>query len=244
MSKRILVSRRGRRLGLGLAVAAAAVVVLAACSAPPEAPPDNSLEVNRASVDRLLYDHSVAFRPGNAQPSSGEVEALLAFLGRVQARPEDDVFLVAEGGGRGELAQRRRAALANVLARRGFQPRRPPVGVRPDEGEGAGEEAGDEMLVQVVRYQVRLPDCPDWSRPTIGDFTNMPSSNFGCATATNFGLMVAEPRDLYRGRDPGYADGERAARSIERYRAGKEGEDENSGSQSTIFEFKGLEGGG
>lgn len=241
MSNHILASRRGR-LGIGLAVAA--VLVLAACAPPPEAPPDNSLEVNRASVDRLLYDHSVTFRPGNAQPANGEVEALLAFLGRVQARPEDDVFLVAEGGDRGELAQRRRAALANVLARRGFQPRRPPAAARPGQGEGAGEAAGDEVLVQVVRYQVRLPECPDWSRPTIGDFTNMPSSNFGCATATNFGLMVAEPRDLYRGRDPGYADGERAARSIERYRAGKEGEDESSESDGTVFQFKGVEGGG
>ncbi len=43
-------------------------------------------------------------------------------------------------------------------------------------------------------------------------------SNWSCATAVNFGLMLADPQDLARGRDPGRADGEAVARSIESYR--------------------------
>ena len=36
-----------------------------------------------------------------------------------------------------------------------------------------------------------------------GDYTNTLPSNFGCATQTNLGLMVANPRDLVMGRVPG-----------------------------------------
>ena len=43
-------------------------------------------------------------------------------------------------------------------------------------------------------------------------------SNWSCATAVNFGMMLADPQDLARGRDPGRADGEAMARSIENYR--------------------------
>ena len=48
------------------------------------------------------------------------------------------------------------------------------------------------------RYLVTLPPCPNWSKPAAGagDFTNTPSSNFGCAAAVNLGLMVANPADL------------------------------------------------
>ncbi len=52
-------------------------------------------------------------------------------------------------------------------------------------------------------------------------FNNTRSSNFGCATATNLGLMVADPGDIVAGRDPGLMDGEFTARSIERYRKGQ-----------------------
>ena len=44
----------------------------------------------------------------------------------------------------------------------------------------------------------------------------------GCnATATNLAHMVAEPRDLVRGRELGPADGIREAEAIVRYREGK-----------------------
>lgn len=46
-------------------------------------------------------------------------------------------------------------------------------------------------------------------------------SNWSCATAVNFGMMLADPGDLVRGRDPGPADGEAVARSIESYRKGR-----------------------
>jgi pilus biogenesis lipoprotein CpaD len=74
------------------------------------------------------------------------------------------------------------------------------------------------------RYLVTLPGCPDWSRRSGTDFANLPHSNFGCATQTNLGLMVAEPRDLLRGRTLGPADGIHQAEGVVRYREGKQPE--------------------
>ena len=45
------------------------------------------------------------------------------------------------------------------------------------------------------------------------------SSDFGCADATNLGLMVANPRDLLVGRQPGPASAEPALAAIQNYRA-------------------------
>src|SRR3546814_1263456 len=80
----------------------------------------------------------------------------------------------------------------------------------------------DRAVVYVGRYHVVLPDCPDWHKQTAADFTNTPSSNYGCATTVNFARMLADPGDLVQGRDPGPSDGERLAGTIRAYRdAGK-----------------------
>jgi pilus assembly protein CpaD len=50
--------------------------------------------------------------------------------------------------------------------------------------------------------------------------TNLPASNFGCATHRNLGLMVANPRDLLRGQEMGPTSGARAAKGVERYYRG------------------------
>ena len=55
----------------------------------------------------------------------------------------------------------------------------------------------------------------------LGGVSLQQSSNFGCANERNLGLMVANPADLLRGREPGPADGDFAAFGIQRYRADK-----------------------
>jgi pilus assembly protein CpaD len=75
----------------------------------------------------------------------------------------------------------------------------------------------NRALVSVGRYAVTLPPCPNWSQPRANDFTNALPSNFGCATATNLGLMVASPGDLTSGRQLGLASGKRAAAAVDRY---------------------------
>ncbi len=80
-----------------------------------------------------------------------------------------------------------------------------------------GEGTGDVQVV-MDRYVAIAPNCPDWTRANINDNSNAGSSNFGCATANNLMLMVADPRDLVVGRDIGPARGDTAAGSVKRYR--------------------------
>ena len=47
------------------------------------------------------------------------------------------------------------------------------------------------------------------------DFTNTLTSNCGCATATNLGLMVASPADLVSGRTLAPADGQPAVAAVQ-----------------------------
>lgn len=80
----------------------------------------------------------------------------------------------------------------------------------------------DTVAVVVERTLVTLPACPDWSgSPNFTTYSNQPMSNWSCATAVNLGMMVVDPADLRRGRQPGVAEADPAARSIQLYREGK-----------------------
>jgi len=95
--------------------------------------------------------------------------------------------------------------------------------------------------VVVERYVVTPPDCPNWTKPPYGDHSNTPASNFGCATATNLGLMVADPRDLVIGRSLGPPRGDPALYGYSRYRVGKPRKPDTTGTSGS-FSFSGFGG--
>ncbi len=64
---------------------------------------------------------------------------------------------------------------------------------------------------------VIAPVCPDWSKPSGINYGNNKSSNFGCATTTNYGTMVEDKRDLVVGKS-GKTDGATAARAVNNYK--------------------------
>ena len=78
-----------------------------------------------------------------------------------------------------------------------------------------------ELAVEVTVHLLQLPACPDWSADPAYDPRNLPLSNLGCATATDLGLMLAEPADLVAGTALAPADGVQAAEAVTRYRTGK-----------------------
>lgn len=63
-----------------------------------------------------------------------------------------------------------------------------------------GVTPGAALRVEVTRLGAHVPACPDWSRRSDEDFSNRPSSNFGCADAVNLAAQVADPADLIAGR--------------------------------------------
>ncbi len=179
-------------------------------------------EAREPRADLVQYSHDVAFAAGEARLANGQRQRLDTFLARLEAGYGDRFYVVAGRGRRGapkqaaaRLAERRRQAVMAFLELRRLR-------VLPLRIEfGIDAPVGEAVKVIVRRYVVTLPGCPDWTgRPGV-TFNNTTSSNFGCATAVNFGLMVADPGDIVAGRHPGLMDGEFVARSIERYRKGE-----------------------
>jgi hypothetical protein len=64
------------------------------------------------------------------------------------------------------------------------------------------------------------PDCTDWTASPTTNYSNARQSNIGCATVTNLGLMLEDPRDLERGASGGHVvpDASRNRVVIDNYR--------------------------
>jgi pilus assembly protein CpaD len=194
----------------------ALVLLVAGCTpevarwTPAEAPKANK-------IDFVVMAHQVHFTPGTTTLASGEAQALSDFLSTIALSYGDQVTLDAgppSVGAANALLARRVDAVSTVLHK--LHVRAQPASHRTVDGA----LARDGVIVAVGRYVVTGPNCPDHSKPESDDFTNTTESDYGCATATNLGLMVANPGDLLQGAQPGPADGEAAARGVQNYRSG------------------------
>lgn len=202
--------RRVRILGVMLALA----LMTAGCGsdATPWSPAASPKENHIALVH---LDHDVAFAQSSVQIDTAALNGLEAFLDRNEIGYGDRIYVVASGGTPNPIATRRAETIALLLRREGLEPM-----VLPS-AEWAGSPSPNAVRVLVHRFVVRTPGCPDWRKPAKADYANTVSSNFGCATAVNLGLMVADPRELVEGHPEGPADGTREAAAVKRYRDGK-----------------------
>lgn len=192
-----------------LRLAAAALLLgLGACGLPVNdytaAEADTRLAVTDAS-----HRVTVRFIRGSDRLAPGEARRLHDMIARGEIDGRDRV-LVSPSGAPG-IAERRFAALHREFLHDGIVVAAQPLADVPR----------DAALIEVGRYLVTLPRCPNWSKPAAADFTNMPLSNDGCATASNLSLMVANPADLAGGRPLSPGDGKPAAAAVERYLADK-----------------------
>ena len=71
------------------------------------------------------------------------------------------------------------------------------------------------------------PNCPDWKTSPVTTYSNTKQGNIGCATVTNLGLMLENPRDLERGASGGVVrpDSSRNSLAIQNYRSGGAADD-------------------
>jgi pilus assembly protein CpaD len=185
-------------------------LALAACN--PEAPAWNPADTSPKplKVDYVRLTHPAAFAANSPKLSDSEIERLTAFLDNAQVTADDHVYLQPAPGDK--LSAQRVGQLTRQLSGRGIGARTLPA---------AKDVASDHLVVLVERYVVTPPNCPDWTKDPVANHDNTPPSNFGCATVTNLGLMVADPRDLVIGRQMGPEEGDPALAGIQRFRAGK-----------------------
>jgi pilus assembly protein CpaD len=210
----------------------AAVLLLTGCAAAgpavPEGPAAKSLRVEGAR-----REHRVHFATDSAVLSPSERQRLLAFLREIGPDRRGVIRVAGHADERHTdaynlaLSARRAESVAAFLSDHGldgatieqtaFGERFPAV----PESTPAAWRQNRRVEIAAEGYEVVLPDCPRWGDPSRPDFDNRPLANLGCATATNLGLMVADPRDLVRGRALGPADGTREAEAVVRYRQDK-----------------------
>ncbi len=202
-----------RRRSLAPLLASAAVALLAGCSnetelyTPAESP-------KTVKLDWVHFDHLVAFQRGGDALAPDSRVRLDAFVARAAPGYGDEVLVgpgVVPPAYAREAAARTGAVLTELRAQGVDAHAAPP--------EYAGVSWDGAVRVIVGRYLIHTPNCPDWTKPADGDPLNNVHSNFGCATASNLDLMVANPADLVHGRDMSPADGDKEARAFRVYRA-------------------------
>lgn len=187
----------------------------------------------KLDIDNAQYRHVIYFNTDRDEVRADERDRLLAFIEAVHPTSEDSIRLEGHADERAndiynlDLAARRIDSVKNFLSKSGLDERRiqaSAFGERLPASPGQYEQSWSQnRRVEVIleRYVVTPPACPDWSRRSGLDYANQPHSNFGCATEANLGLMIANPRDLVRGRKLGPADGVHQAAGIVRYRQGE-----------------------
>jgi pilus assembly protein CpaD len=180
------------------------LLALAACR-PAPAEFTNSEAPNRLRLDDASVRVDLRFAAGSARLLPGDAQKLRVMAATGVIAPSDRVQ-VAMGGGPG-LARARLDTIAAELL---------PYGALVTGLPLAGTPA-NLAIVEVGRYLVTLPPCPNWSKDPGADFTNSLASNFGCATTTNIGRMAASPSDFVAGRPLGPAEGQPAVAAVQRY---------------------------
>lgn len=172
--------------------------------------------VPQARLAEVPIHHAVAFRTTGGALSDTEREALSIFLRRNSIAPGGRVTLSAampSGANAAELGARL-TAVRNELANLGY----PSATLPPGTSAGAGLPP-DAVVVTARVLAVAAVPCPGYNVPIQLDLEHRPILSPGCATAVNFGLMVANPADLQTGQPLSPADGQAVVPSIERYRA-------------------------
>lgn len=191
-----------------LAMLAVLVLPVLASCAPGPALWSEAQSPKRNRVEAVRLTHDLPLASPNAPLGAADIAALDAFLARHRIG-EGDAILVAAGGS-GAAAARNVGALLQHLSRQGLEARAVEAAAPPNA-----------VRVTVDRFVVVPPHCPDWRKPGTSDFANTPLSNLGCANAVNLGMMIANPRDLVQGQEPGAIDGTAASLAVQRYRTDK-----------------------
>ncbi|MBV9829675.1 MAG: hypothetical protein JO001_28980 [Alphaproteobacteria bacterium] len=185
---------------IGLALLAA----LAACR-PGAAEYSESEAPNQLKLDDASRSFELSFARGSSHLLAADLGKLRMAVASGTLVPTDRVVVAT--GGPPALARARFQNVETELLR---------LGILATELRLANIRA-DQAIIESGRYVVTTPPCPNWSKQGSLDFTNTLGSNYGCATATNLGMMIANPADLAEGRPVGYPDAIPASAAVQRY---------------------------
>ena len=156
-------------------------------------------------LDNASASVNVRFAPGSAHMLPADAARLRSMVATGAIQPSDRV-MVAVGGSPGP-AEARRDAISVALLHYG-------IVTSPSALTGV---ATSHAVIEIGRYLVTTPRCPNWSKAPGTDFANSFPSNWACATQTNLGQMVASPSDLASGQPLSPALGPTEVAAVDRY---------------------------
>lgn len=177
--------------------------------------PENRVEV-------VQIQHTAAFQIQAALLDEAERGRLFNFISQGGLGPSDQIVVqvpVEASGARDPVTAARVDYLANEFARMGLP-------LRSSDVVHSGK-AGNQLTVFVERAMVIPPDCES-AQPWIA---HRPQTAAGCAYTAAMGMMVADPRDLVKGRTLGPADADTAARAVFGYRNPEQRKQDDGGLQ-------------
>ncbi len=163
-------------------------------------------------VETVTIEHAISFPTDRAGLDKSERRRLVDFLQRSEIGGADEVIIVASRLAEGHhdpLTAARIEFIKGELDAFGI------VGTDDPAGGNYDRLTEDQVTIVVDRHIVVTPDCGQ-AQPDAGD---RPLLTSGCSDVANLGLMVADPRDLVRGRPVGPMDGEFAAKGVFDYRS-------------------------
>jgi len=99
------------------------------------------------------------------------------------------------------------------------------AGVKPKQihhSETLLPATGDTIQINLDTYRAIPPTCPNWSSTFGSGYERRKSGNFGCATASNFLLLIDDPIVLFKAEPTLSRDSARDSLAIADHRAGKD----------------------
>ena len=165
------------------AIALSLGLLLAGCGGMPT---NASLEsVHQPLIERTNYTLDVTTGPGGL--SIPEQRRLAGWFEALDLRYGDRIS-IDDPLGSGAT----RSAVEAVASRHGLL-------VGGDAPVTQGNLNAGTARVVVTRSSARVPGCPDWSAKSDVNLNNATSTNYGCATNSNYAAMVADPEHLVHG---------------------------------------------
>ena len=179
---------------------------LSGCAYHPGPVPEAGLmPVNQPVLSRSDYVFDAAAPGGNLPPS--EVARLDSWFSSLDLRYGDSIYVDA-----GPYSDAARAEVAGIAGKYGLL-------VSPGAPVTAGAVPEGSVRVVVSRTIATVPNCPNWERKSQPNYNNKSMPGFGCAVNGNMAAMVANPEDLFHGREgTGVLDTATAAKAVDVYR--------------------------
>ncbi len=219
--------RSGTWLLRKVAVVAVAVMALAAC-APQITGPNTDSDIYPLRVKKSTVSMVVRIPTAGDKIGSTNEARIRAFVRDYRRRALSQMVVTTAPGDNPVASRAQVESVRASLVTAGMQDG--DIIVKPGLAE---IDRGDVVILSFRGAVVAVPECGDWSGSSAFDPSNSLHTNYGCAYQRNFGLMLADPRDLIRSQPEGDPDPTRRTLVIDAWRTGTETGAAVSGEEDT-----------